>query len=217
MGIATPLKDLRAYEWIAEGGEYEDEPVRFLRHFHDPLVSSWALSGLEMIFDSSLLWMQLDDGVDAGTVDSGQGWSWPDARRAYYHALTFTAKPDRDQKWADTFRALGQIMHLVEDAAQPEHTHNDSHMSYEYAVYERYTDQPDVRTGLEAHDWSSAFRLRANRLRLITRLHSARVLGSQSVCSRGFIRQGRNAPKTMLRKPTVSSASMMREDFHGAG
>ena len=71
--------------------------------------------------------MQLDDGVDAGDVALGQSWSWPDARRSYCDALILYSKEDREQKWADTFRALGQMMHLVEDTALPACVRNDPH------------------------------------------------------------------------------------------
>jgi hypothetical protein len=139
-GIATPFNDLSVTWWLAEGGKREDDwtPVpggpigRFNRHFHDPL-RSWDDAGLQLFplaprFDSSVVWMQWDDGVDASEASAdGQAWSWPDVRRAYYHALTLEAKKDRDQKWADTFRGIGQMMHLVEDSAVPEHVRNDPH------------------------------------------------------------------------------------------
>ncbi|MBI2566076.1 MAG: hypothetical protein HYV63_03455 [Candidatus Schekmanbacteria bacterium] len=38
--------------------------------------------------------------------------------------------PCREGSWARLFRALGQVAHLVQDAAQPEHTRNDSHPQY---------------------------------------------------------------------------------------
>jgi hypothetical protein len=46
----------------------------------------------------------------------------------YYAALTETDPVRRDALWADLFRALGQIMHLVVDASVPEHTRNDVHL-----------------------------------------------------------------------------------------
>ncbi|OPY88455.1 MAG: hypothetical protein A4E73_03365 [Syntrophaceae bacterium PtaU1.Bin231] len=53
------------------------------------------------------------------------GNSWHDAREYYYRALT-DANPAARLLWFEkTFRALGQIMHLVEDAAVPEHVRND--------------------------------------------------------------------------------------------
>ena len=77
-------------------------------------------------FESSIVWMQDNDATDAGANGAAQGWSWPDARQSYYHALTLKTKQDREQKWADTFRAVGQVMHLIEDAASPAHVRNEA-------------------------------------------------------------------------------------------
>ena len=59
-----------------------------------------------------------------------------DAREAMYRALTgkrngntdvATTKDERNKYWATTFRALGDVVHLVEDMGQPQHTRNDAH------------------------------------------------------------------------------------------
>ena len=59
--------------------------------------------------------------------DRAQLWSWPSARVRYYQALTEADPVIREALWADLFRALGQVMHLVVDASVPEHTRNDMH------------------------------------------------------------------------------------------
>jgi hypothetical protein len=59
--------------------------------------------------------------------DTGWFWSWGDARRLYYQALIEPSADAREMLWADLFRTLGQIMHLVVDASVPEHTRNDPH------------------------------------------------------------------------------------------
>src|SRR4030095_4735638 len=99
-------------------------------------------------YDSSLRWMQ--DPAQSG-LDAGGSWSWGDARRLYYEALTEANAGHREERWADLFRALGQIMHLVVDASVPEHTRNDPHplggltstSSYEYWV-SRQHPTPDL-------------------------------------------------------------------------
>ncbi len=57
-----------------------------------------------------------------------------DAREALYRALTghkkagaeaATTSEERNAYWATTFRALGDVVHLVEDMAQPQHTRDD--------------------------------------------------------------------------------------------
>lgn len=126
-GVDTLFKDRPAVEWIRKGGFHEDDSslmppeMRFLHHFNDPL-RPWVDAGLQLVplaprFTSSVVWMQTD----------GQGWSWTEARRFFFAALTDPSPAVRDGAWADTLRALGQIMHLVEDAAQPAHVRNDAH------------------------------------------------------------------------------------------
>ena len=69
-----------------------------------------------------------------------QEWTWSSARCYFYRALSGPTPGDREQAWADTFRAIGQLMHLVVDASVPEHTRSDPHPlgglfgSYEYWV-----------------------------------------------------------------------------------
>ena len=121
----STLRNVR--EWIEDGGEREDDLLRFLRHFHDPL-QPWGTAGLNLPIgrhSSSVRWMQ--DPNQGGTATGGL-WSWRDARRFYYDALTEPDPVRREVLWADLFRALGQIMHLVVDASVPEHTRDDMHV-----------------------------------------------------------------------------------------
>ncbi len=59
--------------------------------------------------------------------ETSQHWSWRSARVLYYNALTEEDPVRREVLWADLFRAVGQIMHLVVDASVPEHARNDMH------------------------------------------------------------------------------------------
>jgi hypothetical protein len=120
-GIAERLKGEKVAEWLGEGGIREDDlfpTVRVFRHFHDPL-EPWDSAGLLGLFDSSIRWMHRND--------QDQGWSWQRARNFYWTALTTADPVAREQAWADTFRAAGQIMHLIVDASVPEHARNDLH------------------------------------------------------------------------------------------
>jgi hypothetical protein len=114
--------------------------LRFLRHFHDPL-EPWETAGLNLVIDrhdSSVRWMQ---DPSQGGLSTGGFWSWRDARRLYYEALTEPDAVRREALWADLFRALGQIMHLVVDASVPEHTRNDMHLLGAFKLgnsYERW-------------------------------------------------------------------------------
>jgi len=132
-GLSQRLRGRPALDWIGEGGIREDDGIRFFRHFHDPL-KPWARAGLGPA-SSSILWMQRPTDPTAC-----QEWTWTSARCYFYRALSAPAPGDREQAWANTFRALGHLMHLVVDASVPEHTRSDPHPlgglfgSYEYWV-----------------------------------------------------------------------------------
>lgn len=119
---------------ISKAGAYEDDNRRFFNHFHNPL-KHWSQAGLDDTFvlfpvrgKSSLLWSQEAVGV--------QGWSWRDARAYYYKALTAPTQEEREQNFAKTFRAVGQVMHLVVDSSVPAHVRNDAHPTgYHYETW----------------------------------------------------------------------------------
>ena len=121
------------WKWIKIGGRYEDKPpwvipyLRSVNHFHDPLTEegfSGFFFGLLLSGDSSVVWAQKPLGVQK----PGGHYSWQDARDYFYNALTLTNKTDRDDNFAKTFRAMGQLMHLVEDVSVPAHVRNDGHL-----------------------------------------------------------------------------------------
>lgn len=135
--LEESVRGRRVFEWLREGGRREDDGRRSLSHFHDPL-QPWESAGLRLLpasFESSIRWMQRAD----------QEWSWQRALNHYYTALSLKmtnaeAHLQREQAFADAFRAVGQVMHLVVDASVPEHTRNDAHPfgaiygNYEYWV-----------------------------------------------------------------------------------
>src|SRR5713101_4044055 len=108
-------------------------------------------------------------------------FTWFDARVAMYRALTGRRSSDgnnivpgatgtgsggsvtdpqglRNAYWATTFRALGDIVHLVQDMAQPQHTRNEPHGGDRFdgtpgllghkSAYERYVDLRATRGSL---------------------------------------------------------------------
>ena len=132
-GREAVLRSRPVQEWIELGGELEDEGSailpktgRYYNHFHDPL-RPWDSAGLTFLDpnESSARWMQNRD--QGGGQAAGGSWSWRDARRMYYQALTEPDSKQRESLLAATFRALGQIMHVVADASVPEHVRNDEH------------------------------------------------------------------------------------------
>jgi len=129
--------------WLGYGGIQEDrpgssldyatnKPIRSANHFHNPL-KPWSDAGLndfQYSGESSILWAQ-----DSNQVVGGQ-WSWQTARSAFYLALITPDQAIREKYFAKTFRAVGQQMHLVQDASVPEHVRNSAHLlpAYEGAV-----------------------------------------------------------------------------------
>lgn len=132
-GIRTKIDDEEALMWFREGGKIEDNAPNWLNHFHDPL-KPWDNAGLDLpglVPElSSLVWAQLSDDPRDFTINR---FCWTAARNHYYSALTSGSESD----WALTFRTLGQLMHLVADAAVPAHVRNDSHPFGE--PYEEWT------------------------------------------------------------------------------
>ena len=111
-------------EWFEEGGIREDDwdPFPFLRsfhHFHNPLLpwneagfNYWPWTGA-----SSIDW--------AAYELTANQWSWQWGRQYFLEALTGQTQQLREARYADTFRALGQVMHLIADSSVPEHVRND--------------------------------------------------------------------------------------------
>ena len=130
-GIGEPLRGQAVIDWIGLGGVAEDQffgsgklggVFRSPKHFHTPL-RSWELAGLQGTNEASVRWAQ-DPGQS--TFPSQQA-AWADARAAFFRAATARTDSDRQQAYANAFRILGQLMHLVADLASPAHTRDESH------------------------------------------------------------------------------------------
>jgi hypothetical protein len=126
-------------EWFRQGGTDEDSGTRALQHFHDPLKSTpWSDAGLDLFvlspFASSLIWAQDPASINGGS--DANVYSWYAARQKYYEALTANNNELREELFAYTFKALGQVMHLVSDLAVPAHVRNDPHPKCGYKTAE---------------------------------------------------------------------------------
>ena len=109
-------------EWIAAGARDEDRLSRPLNHFYDPYhdvplgfprgakAPDWALE-------------------DAGDL-AAQDYSYKDARDALYRGLTAHDPAMHERELGHTFYALGHVIHLIQDMAQPQHTRNDVHLNF---------------------------------------------------------------------------------------
>lgn len=169
--ISKNGKEKTIKEWLAYGGEAEDfgwygkydfSRSRAFNHFHDPL-KSWDEAGLDDPLSSlyianyrrppisPILW-----GLNLGQQDFAENttgdWSWGKAREHFYTYLTgydlagntvAISKEEKESAFADCFRSVGQVMHLLEDTSVPLHTRNDSHILPLVGVgdwtYETYT------------------------------------------------------------------------------
>jgi Tol biopolymer transport system component len=131
-GINESFKGIKIIEWIKYGGAMEDATwglwsgtnYRYTRHFHDPLLS-WNEAGLWNC-DSFILWAMK---TNEDPLSFKNEYSWPMARQYFYDALV---GDDSENNYAELFRALGQLMHLVSDAAVPAHARNDLHPGFPF-------------------------------------------------------------------------------------
>ena len=112
-------------ELIADGASFEDDNVRSLNHFFDPV---WAQAlrpyGVPIPGNSTSPDWALEDIKD----NDKQDFSYKDARYYLYRALTATTEEDRNKYFGLTFQSLGQVIHHPQDMAQPQHVRNDTHI-----------------------------------------------------------------------------------------
>ena len=123
---------------------------RFCNHFYDPVNNRPLQLGLPLslfgcgsseVFGSAVQWSLGSSSVDgAASADTSRknSFSILDAREAMWRALTGTdgnnapvplanSRAGRDAYWATTFRALGGVVHNLQDMGQPQHTRNEAH------------------------------------------------------------------------------------------
>ena len=123
-------------KWLAKGALEEDYAKnwleilsgdsRFYNHYHNPL-RLWPDAGLDnSIYSgmSSLIWAQ----NEVQQTFHMQDQSWRKVREFYYYALIASSDAERQMNYAQTFKGLGHQMHLIQDAAQPDHVRNDKHL-----------------------------------------------------------------------------------------
>lgn len=157
LGYASIKQQVNGSEiikWFENAGEQEDSIPRFINHFYEP-ISNRGYNGLwhSQLFSGNpaLLWAQME----AGRQFPGGKFSWHDARSYFHMALTSNDKTTREQNLANTFRAVGQVMHLVQDMSVPEHTRDTTHLG-------SYTIESFVEK--VASDSNNPYRVRFNAL-----------------------------------------------------
>src|SRR5690606_31759372 len=113
----------RRVEILEEGAEAEDDFPRSLNHFYDPV------SGNGFIGSPSPEWA-LDE-----PSNPLQAWSYRDMLDAMYSAMMAANEDEASRQYAVAFKALGHVVHHIQDMAQPQHARLDSHCNLVWTCY----------------------------------------------------------------------------------
>ncbi len=152
---------------ITVGTDPHDDPYgpifRVFNHFYDP-INDAPLNGFPLIGNSKAPdWAIGSNNAFSNPVNPEQGrrnhFTIFDAREAQYRAITGRDKnwnpmaltqTAQNKYWATMFRSLGDVVHLVQDMGQPQHTRNDPHAGGKFdgfaplrghkSVYEAYIE-----------------------------------------------------------------------------
>ncbi len=145
-------------ELVKFGAEFEDRGRRPLNHFYDPQNFGRGGAGSSA---ASPDWI-LEDNFNV----SGQEFSLKDANESFYDALTSPLAFQRNRNWGRTFQTLGQVIHHIQDMAQPQHVRDDDHCVallclptplYKPSLYEVYTaeNHDKLRAAMGAFNYTN--------------------------------------------------------------
>jgi hypothetical protein len=216
---------------VQDGAVFEDNGTRPLNHFYNPLTNEPLV---HLVCSLPLLSCNPspDWALEEQTTYSKQDDSFRDTRQFFLNALTLQSKTARETAWGRTFQGLGQIMHHLQDMAQPQHVRNDPHQESSYlpsffenpSLYEHYTAQtgPDdvrgrVRTsyfGGYTPVYSTDDPATFNSPRKLW--HTGNGKGIADYTNRGFVSAGTNfdqiAGRIMFPQPDITSSTVTIED-----
>jgi hypothetical protein len=169
--------------WMAEGSIREDDyhtslPVlgcepprnppsaidRVRHHFFDPDSLRGLLAGPVTIGLPAPAWALGEQGRGSGPEQNQ--FSLLDARLYQLRSLIESTPEERERQTALLFRSLGQVLHVLEDMAQPQHTRNDIHPACENFLSGRV---------IHEHSWYEEY-IEARALGLVFRGRPARPL-----------------------------------------
>jgi hypothetical protein len=121
---------------------------RSLNHFYDPLDLIYGKSLSDFPTDwrvaqlgrDSFSWASVSNCPGTNIFasdptgwlrnkDTTNIWSWQNARYYEWVGLTATNLINRQTNQDNMFRAVGQVMHLLEDTSQPQHVRNEQHLN----------------------------------------------------------------------------------------
>ena len=146
------------------GSRFEDDGSRAINHFFDPTRNQPLRPyGIPLVINYTSPTWTLEDRADI--VD--QEYSYKNARQYFYDALTKSDRAERDKNFGLTFQTLGQVIHHLQDMAQPQHVRNDAHLdrpqefdflgtkipnpAYNPSLYEDYTRKLGANLPLGTH------------------------------------------------------------------
>jgi hypothetical protein len=112
---------------VMQGAQLEDlDPTvrRVVNHFFDPIHPDFRIApGACLSPDFAMGDCQPAPAFVYGTQED----SYAHARQSFFDALTAETQGERDDRLGRTFVTLGQVVHHIQDMAQPQHTRNDRH------------------------------------------------------------------------------------------
>jgi hypothetical protein len=112
-GIPVPMS---VQDLVMRGAIEEDHGKRSLRHFFDPQRDGTGF----LAFEPSPVWALQSESAQ-------QEYALDDARRYLLGALTAETELQRTMDLTRTFRALGHVIHHIQDMHQPQHVRGDIH------------------------------------------------------------------------------------------
>jgi hypothetical protein len=153
------------------GDDPHDDPYgsifRVFNHFYDPIFNRALTTYAGVLGQKAPDWALGSSDVfnQPNNPDPNRRnhFSLFDARESMYRALTgrdsqgnviASTELVRNQYWATTFRSLGDVVHLLQDMGQPQHTRNDPHSgqptfghesTFEYYLESRALKQPSYQ------------------------------------------------------------------------
>lgn len=114
---------------LRQGANLEDSGLRPVNHFFDPINDI----GLLGTFSKSPDWA-------LGETFVTNDYSYRKAKDYLREAILATDPPRFYTNLTQMYRSLGQVVHHIEDMAQPEHARNDQHLvPFDTSLYERFT------------------------------------------------------------------------------
>lgn len=154
-----------------------DLQPRVFNHFYDPIYDTGLLGVMSKSVDWALGYESSFEVPLTLDANRNNHFSYVDARRAMWQALTgqpsrvaLSGLPYGDtyrgidararaRNWSTVFRSLGDVIHLLQDGAQPQHVRNDAHspgVSAERQSFEGYTNAR-VLKGQEPEEFINSY------------------------------------------------------------